>query len=66
MTFSLAAKVLVLLLFVSSILYVHLRGKARLPVLRQFVRNFEACRNIRFKRKQMQKPLTKGMNRLNL
>jgi beta-hydroxylase len=37
MTFSLAAKVLVLLLFVGSILYVHLRGKARLPVLRQFV-----------------------------
>lgn len=31
----LAAKVSVLL--PSSILYVHLRGKARLPVLRQFV-----------------------------
>ena len=37
MNFSLAAKVSVLLLFAGSILYVHLRGKARLPVLRQFV-----------------------------
>ncbi|MBD1550680.1 aspartyl/asparaginyl beta-hydroxylase domain-containing protein [Pseudomonas typographi] len=37
MTLSFAAKALVLLLFVGSILYVHLRGKARLPVLRQFV-----------------------------
>ncbi|MCZ7253155.1 aspartyl/asparaginyl beta-hydroxylase domain-containing protein, partial [Salmonella enterica] len=37
MTFSLAAKLSVLLLFIGSTLYVHLRGKARLPVLRQFV-----------------------------
>ncbi len=37
MTFSFAAKAAVLLLFVGSTLYVHLRGKARLPVLRQFV-----------------------------
>ena len=37
MTFSLAAKRSVLLLFIGSTLYVHLRGKARLPVLRQFV-----------------------------
>ena len=37
MSFSFTAKVAVLSLFVGSILYVHLRGKARLPVLRQFV-----------------------------
>ncbi|SDV01600.1 aspartyl/asparaginyl beta-hydroxylase domain-containing protein [Pseudomonas mucidolens] len=37
MSFSLAAKLSVLLLFIGSTLYVHLRGKARLPVLRQFV-----------------------------
>ncbi|MDD5442918.1 MAG: aspartyl beta-hydroxylase, partial [Pseudomonas fluorescens] len=37
MTFSLAAKLSVLLLFIGSTLYVHLRGKARLPMLRQFV-----------------------------
>src|SRR5207253_5521517 len=37
MTFSFAAKASVLLLFLGSTLYVHLRGKARLPVLRQFV-----------------------------
>ena len=37
MTFSLAAKASLLLLFLGSTLYVHLRGKARLPVLRQFV-----------------------------
>ena len=37
MTFPFAAKALVLLLFLGSTLYVHLRGKARLPVLRQFV-----------------------------
>lgn len=37
MSFSFAAKFAVLSLFVGSILYVHLRGKARLPVLRQFV-----------------------------
>ncbi|WP_095080242.1 aspartyl/asparaginyl beta-hydroxylase domain-containing protein [Pseudomonas sp. Irchel s3h17] len=37
MTFSFAAKASLLLLFVSSTLYVHWRGKARLPVLRQFV-----------------------------
>ncbi|WPP01104.1 aspartyl/asparaginyl beta-hydroxylase domain-containing protein [Pseudomonas sp. HR96] len=37
MTLSLAAKLAVLLLFIGSTLYVHLRGKARLPVLRQFV-----------------------------
>jgi hypothetical protein len=37
MTFSFAAKTSVLLLFLGSVLYVHLRGKARLPVLRQFV-----------------------------
>ena len=32
MTVSFAAKALVLLLFLGSTLYVHLRGKARLPV----------------------------------
>lgn len=37
MTLSFAAKVLVLALFIVPTLYVHLRGKARLPVLRQFV-----------------------------
>ncbi|WP_028620820.1 aspartyl/asparaginyl beta-hydroxylase domain-containing protein [Pseudomonas sp. Ant30-3] len=37
MNVSLAAKASVLLLFLGSTLYVHLRGKARLPVLRQFV-----------------------------
>ncbi|RWW91197.1 hypothetical protein BHE74_00001071 [Ensete ventricosum] len=37
MTFSLAAKLSVLALFIGSTLYVHLRGKARLPLLRQFV-----------------------------
>ncbi|MHC8378525.1 aspartyl/asparaginyl beta-hydroxylase domain-containing protein [Pseudomonas sp. MDT1-16] len=37
MTFSIAAKASLLLLFLGSTLYVHLRGKARLPVLRQFV-----------------------------
>jgi beta-hydroxylase len=37
MTFSFAAKASLLLLFLGSTLYVHLRGKARLPVLRQFV-----------------------------
>jgi beta-hydroxylase len=37
MTFSLAAKLSVLLVFIGSTLYVHLRGKARLPMLRQFV-----------------------------
>lgn len=37
MTLSFAAKALVLLMFIGSTLYVHLRGKARLPVLRQFV-----------------------------
>jgi len=37
MTLSFAAKAAILLLFVGSTLYVHLRGKARLPVLRQFV-----------------------------
>ena len=37
MTVSFAAKAFVLLLFLGSTLYVHLRGKARLPVLRQFV-----------------------------
>ena len=37
MTFSLAAKLSVLALFIGSTLYVHLRGKARLPMLRQFV-----------------------------
>ncbi|VVN42317.1 hypothetical protein PS662_05550 [Pseudomonas fluorescens] len=37
MTFSFAAKASLLLLFFGSTLYVHLRGKARLPVLRQFV-----------------------------
>ena len=34
---SFAAKAGVLLVFFSSVLFVHLRGKARLPVLRQFV-----------------------------
>lgn len=37
MTLSFAAKASLLLLFLGSTLYVHLRGKARLPVLRQFV-----------------------------
>jgi beta-hydroxylase len=37
MTFSFAAKAGVLLVFFGSVLFVHLRGKARLPVLRQFV-----------------------------
>ena len=37
MSFSFAAKASLLLLFLGSTLYVHLRGKARLPVLRQFV-----------------------------
>ncbi|MHC8370784.1 aspartyl/asparaginyl beta-hydroxylase domain-containing protein [Pseudomonas sp. MDT1-85] len=37
MNFSFVAKASVLLLFLGSTLYVHLRGKARLPVLRQFV-----------------------------
>lgn len=37
MTLSFAAKASVLLLFFGSTLYVHLRGKVRLPVLRQFV-----------------------------
>ena len=37
MTLSVAAKASLLLLFLGSTLYVHLRGKARLPVLRQFV-----------------------------
>jgi len=37
MTFSFVAKAGVLLVFFGSVLYVHLRGKARLPVLRQFV-----------------------------
>lgn len=37
MSFSFVAKASVLLLFLGSTLYVHLRGKARLPVLRQFV-----------------------------
>jgi len=37
MSFSFAAKASVLLLFLGSTLFVHLRGKARLPVLRQFV-----------------------------
>lgn len=37
MTLSFFAKASVLLLFVSSTLYVHWRGKARLPLLRQFV-----------------------------
>ncbi|MFC6338595.1 aspartyl beta-hydroxylase [Pseudomonas sp. CCM 7891] len=41
MSFSLAAKLSALLLFISSTLYVHLRGKARLPMLRQFV-NYSA------------------------
>ncbi len=37
MTLSFAIKAGLILLFVGSILYVHFRGKARLPVLRQFV-----------------------------
>jgi beta-hydroxylase len=37
MSVSFVAKASVLLLFVGSTLFVHLRGKARLPVLRQFV-----------------------------
>lgn len=37
MTVSFVAKASVLLLFLGSTLFVHLRGKARLPVLRQFV-----------------------------
>ena len=37
MSFSFVAKASVLLLFLGSTLYVHFRGKARLPVLRQFV-----------------------------
>ncbi len=37
MSFSFVAKASVLLLFLGSTLYMHLRGKARLPVLRQFV-----------------------------
>ena len=37
MTLSFAIKAGLILLFVASIFYVHLRGKARLPVLRQFV-----------------------------
>ncbi len=37
MSVSVAAKASLLLLFLGSTLYVHLRGKARLPVLRQFV-----------------------------
>lgn len=37
MTLSFAAKAVVLSLFLGSTLYVHLRGKARLPLLRQFV-----------------------------
>lgn len=41
MSFSFAAKASLLLLFMGSTLYVHFRGKARLPVLRQFV-NYSA------------------------
>jgi beta-hydroxylase len=41
MTFPFAAKASLLLVFLGSTLYVHLRGKARLPVLRQFV-NYSA------------------------
>ncbi len=37
MTVSFLAKAGVLLVFFGSVLFVHLRGKARLPVLRQFV-----------------------------
>ncbi|MBX8555375.1 aspartyl/asparaginyl beta-hydroxylase domain-containing protein [Pseudomonas cichorii] len=37
MTLSFAAKASILMLFLCSTLYVHLRGKARLPLLRQFV-----------------------------
>ncbi|MDF2643018.1 MAG: aspartyl/asparaginyl beta-hydroxylase, partial [Pseudomonas sp.] len=37
MSFSFAAKVSILMIFLASTLYVHLRGKARLPLLRQFV-----------------------------
>ena len=37
MTLSFAAKALILMLFLGSTLYVHLRGQARLPLLRQFV-----------------------------
>ena len=37
MTLSFAIKAGLILLFVGSILFVHFRGKARLPVLRQFV-----------------------------
>lgn len=37
MTLSFAVKASILLLFVGSTLYVHLRGRARLPLLRQFV-----------------------------
>jgi beta-hydroxylase len=37
MTLSVAVKASLLLLFLGSTLYVHLRGKVRLPVLRQFV-----------------------------
>ncbi|KTB54476.1 aspartyl beta-hydroxylase [Pseudomonas viridiflava ICMP 13104] len=37
MTLSFVAKALILMLFLGSTLYVHLRGRARLPLLRQFV-----------------------------
>lgn len=37
MSFSFAAKASILMIFLASTLYVHLRGKARLPLLRQFV-----------------------------
>ena len=37
MTLSFAAKASILMLFLASTLYVHLRGQARLPLLRQFV-----------------------------
>lgn len=37
MTFSFVAKASILMLFLGSTLYVHLRGRARLPLLRQFV-----------------------------
>jgi beta-hydroxylase len=37
MSMSVAAKASLLLLFLGSTFYVHMRGKARLPVLRQFV-----------------------------
>lgn len=37
MTLSFVAKASILMLFLGSTLYVHLRGRARLPLLRQFV-----------------------------